>query len=169
MGEARQIAPRWLRPPPAEPGGAFAVTFAAEADALVDAALALNLYASGKGLDAGVTNRLEVVFEELVANIILHAEARPGARAVYAEAIADRTSATLMVADDGPEFDPTAAPAAPAPVSLDEARIGGIGLRLVRRMADELVYDRVTPDAAPALNRLTVKLRQTAPRAPNAP
>jgi serine/threonine-protein kinase RsbW len=61
----------------------------------------------------------------------------------------------LRFDDDGVPFDPSSG-IDPAPAkSLEEARIGGFGLILVRRAASALDYTR-TPDGR---NRVTVTLR----------
>ena len=49
----------------------------------------------------------------------------------------------LTVEDDGPPFDPTVRPEPTLPSSLESARIGGLGLLMVRRVAPSLQYTRV--------------------------
>ena len=60
-----------------------------------------------------------------------------------------------MIFDDGgAPFDPLAASDPDMPNSLDEAKIGGLGIMLVRKAATDLAYERTSQDR----NRLTVKL-----------
>src|SRR5262249_39196531 len=46
----------------------------------------------------------------------------------------------IEVTDSGRPFDPTTAPAAELPRSLEQARIGGLGLHLVRSYAEDISY-----------------------------
>ena len=61
---------------------------------------------------------------------------------------------SLEIEDDGRPFDPLQTAAEPSAKSLEEARIGGWGIGIVRHFADELQYRRVD-----ARNRLTVIFR----------
>jgi len=49
----------------------------------------------------------------------------------------------LAVEDGGPPFDPTVRPEPTLPSSLESARIGGLGLLMVRRVAPSVEYTRV--------------------------
>ena len=48
----------------------------------------------------------------------------------------------LELRDDGPAFDPLAKPAPPLDRSLDDTPIGGLGLHLMRSLAQRITYDR---------------------------
>jgi len=52
----------------------------------------------------------------------------------------DRVTVTLT--DDGSPFDPLAAPLPDTALSVEERRIGGLGIHLVRQMMDEVSYQR---------------------------
>ena len=82
--------------------------------------------------------RAEVVLEELALNAQRHG----GAPDVLVEASIAAGFCTLVLEDAGRPFDPTAG-ALPLPAaSLGAARIGGLGLALVRRNAAALRYIR---------------------------
>jgi anti-sigma regulatory factor (Ser/Thr protein kinase) len=102
----------------------------------------------------------ELVFEEMVANIINHGAVPGRALDVCVTLEVRLDSVVLTFDDDGLPFDPRSC-AAPAPLkSLDEARIGGFGLVLVRHVARSLNYQRT----AGGRNRVTVTLpRDAAP------
>jgi anti-sigma regulatory factor (Ser/Thr protein kinase) len=103
-----------------------------------------------------VINRLEVVFEELVSNIVRHGFA-PGSDQSIAVRVAARPGVIqLTFEDDGAPFDPLAAPPAARLTSLETARLGGLGLPLVRKMAAELAYEPIASG-----NRLTVSITTT--------
>jgi len=95
----------------------------------------------------------ELVFEEMVANIINHGVdgARELTVAVTLETRAD--TIVLTFEDDGIAFDPR--DHKPVPLrSLDEERNGGFGLVLVRHAARSVDYERT----ALGHNRVTITL-----------
>jgi anti-sigma regulatory factor (Ser/Thr protein kinase) len=111
------------------------------------------------GLDAqGVGERvrlnLELVFEELVANVIRHGR-RPDHEtyvSVTVTLVEGAVEATFQ--DDGLPFDPRERlDPEPAP-DLEHASVGGRGLMLVRRFSSGMEYAR-TPEGQ---NRLTVRV-----------
>ncbi|HEV2230506.1 MAG TPA: ATP-binding protein [Steroidobacteraceae bacterium] len=94
----------------------------------------------------------ELVFEEIVANIVSHG-ARNGREADVCVTLEPRAdSIVLIFSDDGVPFDPRGRPDPVIPKTLAEAKIGGFGLMLVRHAASSLDYVRTADDR----NRLTV-------------
>lgn len=63
----------------------------------------------------------------------------------------------LVVVDDGQPFNPLDAPEPETGGSLQERAVGGLGLLLVRRLMDEVRYER-----APGRNVLTLRRRLAA-------
>lgn len=97
---------------------------------------------------------LDVVLEELLMNQILHAHpaaVEPASVALQAWVADD--ALVMRLADRGIAFDPLSRPAPVTPVSLDEARPGGLGIHLLRRYARSLAYERIGGE-----NQLTVVL-----------
>lgn len=87
-----------------------------------------------------VMNRIEVVLEELVSNVVRHASA-VDELSIAAECLDDGVH--LTIADNGTAFDPLGA-AAPTPFStLEEAELGGLGILLVKRLTRSLDYERI--------------------------
>ena len=87
---------------------------------------------------------MHIVLDELLTNTIAHGFAGgPGGGGevtVEAELGPDRLSVTLT--DDGPPFDPfgTATPDTALPMA--DRTVGGLGIHLVRRMMDDVHYQR---------------------------
>lgn len=114
-------------------GGAAAVSQAREA---VDALLAPH------ALPARTLYRVELVLEELHTNISRYAFA-PGADVqlgVALEVLPDHVR--IDFEDAGRAFDPTHATPRPLAETLEEAAIGGHGLRLVRNAVRSMRYQR---------------------------
>lgn len=93
-------------------------------------------------LSPKATNRWEVVFEEIVSNIVRHGFS-PGSRhTIVVEATRTTDTIDFTFDDDGQPFDPLAAPE-PAPFrSLETAPLGGLGVSLVRRLSAAMSYAR---------------------------
>jgi anti-sigma regulatory factor (Ser/Thr protein kinase) len=106
-------------------------------------------------LGGGPRFHAELVFEEMVANIINHGAADGRELDVCVTFEPHPDSVVLTFDDDGVPFDPRNRPA-PAPCTLDETRIGGFGLVLVRHAARSLDYQRT----ASGRNRVTVTLER---------
>ncbi len=127
--------------------------------------LALRSALDGCGLRAEVRFRVELVFEEVVANIVRHGASPAGATQIEVTLEAGPDVVTLTFDDDGVAFDPCSRGAAgrasagradsAPPATLDEAPDGGFGLRMVRRAASKMSYRRT----ADARNHFTVELQ----------
>jgi anti-sigma regulatory factor (Ser/Thr protein kinase) len=108
---------------------------------------------------------IELVFEEIVANIVRHGAGHDDGHAAGASSGVDVRvaveidDATIVMTfdDSGVAFDPLAVADPRRPTTIEDTPIGGLGLMMVRRAALDLRYER-TPQQR---NRLTVKLPTT--------
>ena len=98
------------------------------------------------------------MFEEITANIIAHGAPDGRQLEVCVTLQAQGDSILVIFEDNGVPFDPRTRPDPPPQKSLEEARIGGYGLMLVRHAASSLDYLRT----AEGCNRLTVRLPHAA-------
>jgi anti-sigma regulatory factor (Ser/Thr protein kinase) len=97
-------------------------------------------------LPAGSLFQIQLVLEEAVSNAALHGfdAGRTGEIALDVEA--SPTQVVAILRDQGRPFDPlTDAPPAPAPTSLEEAAVGGLGIKLMHKFASSLRYRRIGP------------------------
>lgn len=103
-------------------------------------------------LDAAARYNIELVFEEIVANLVKYAA--PAVRKLDVRVVLEtrRDAILLIFEDDGKPFDPREHPVPQRPNRHAEGKVGGFGLELVRRAASALEYLR-TPQGR---NRLTV-------------
>ena len=109
-------------------------------------------------LDGATRYNAELVFEEVVANVVGHGAPDGHALEVRFTLEIRADSIILTFDDNGVPFDPRGRADPPPQKSLDEARIGGYGLMLVRHAASSLDYLR-TPEGH---NRLIVRLPRRA-------
>lgn len=107
-------------------------------------------------LNPGTRYNVELVFEEIVANIVRHGGADGGISGV--DVVVDvhvHGDAVVMTFDDGGvPFNPVGRPDPKKPKSIEETPIGGLGLMMVRKAATDMRYER-TPEQR---NRLVVTL-----------
>ena len=92
-------------------------------------------------------HRLEILLEELFINSLDHGLA---SGVIDVDLEYSNNVLQLHYEDSAPPFDPTQTDDAPAD---DDQRIGGLGLRLIRGMAQSVAYQRVGER-----NRLTIEL-----------
>jgi anti-sigma regulatory factor (Ser/Thr protein kinase) len=106
-------------------------------------------------LDPRVRFSAELIFEEVVANVLRHGT-RPGAETrVSLEVTLEQGSLRLTFLDDGAAFDPRGRPDPAPPTDLEHAETGGRGLMLIRSFSSAVEYQR-TPEGQ---NRLSVLVR----------
>jgi len=105
-------------------------------------------------VDGPARYNVELVFEEITANIIGHGAPDGHELHVCVTLEACGDSIVLTFEDNGVPFDPRRRSDPLPQKSLEEARIGGYGLMLVRRAARSNDYLRT----ADGRNRLTVRL-----------
>ena len=105
-------------------------------------------------LDPRARFSVELVFEEVVSNVVRHGARPDGRTAISVEVVLQDDAVRLTFLDDGGPFDPRQRPdPTPAP-DLEHAETGGRGLLLIRSVCAGLEYVR-TPEGR---NRLTVSV-----------
>jgi serine/threonine-protein kinase RsbW len=85
----------------------------------------------------------ELALEEVFMNVVMHGSTT--GRSAHVEVILELAGEglTMTVQDDGPEFDPTRLGDPDVTARLAARPVGGLGVFLVRRMMDEVYYERV--------------------------
>ena len=98
------------------------------------------------GVSRAVSWPVDVSLDEVLANVVRHGQAGRGDEARVALEIdfepGDPPRCELRVEDDGPAFDPLQAERPDISLGIDERPIGGLGIELVRRLMDEVHYER---------------------------
>lgn len=112
-------------------------------------------YAADCGLDTAVGARLAVIVEELVTNLAKYGHpsgTSPGRAALRLRLEEGRL--TLDMIDDGRPFDPLSALPPDLDVAPERRAVGGLGLHLVRSLAETLRYEWIE-----GRNHLTLTIR----------
>lgn len=93
-----------------------------------------------------LTMNLNLVLEEAVSNIIFYAFEDQNEHLIYIalSLSGEEENATLkiIIRDDGRPFDPTANDDPDVSLAVEDRPIGGLGIFLVRRIMDQVTYNR---------------------------
>jgi anti-sigma regulatory factor (Ser/Thr protein kinase) len=92
----------------------------------------------GAGVDARAVHHVALVIDEILTNVATHGGCPDGPTTVAIEVQADRVSGEI--GDFGKPFDPRTAPAPDIRAPLEQRKIGGLGLHLVRHLTSALEY-----------------------------
>lgn len=104
---------------------------------------ALHNYGLCAGVDKRTLKRLEVALEEAVVNIINYSQATAIELKVESQKSKAERQFCIKISDNGTIFDPTAQKEVDTAQNAEERRIGGLGIALLRQIADELYYQRL--------------------------
>src|SRR5262249_15663918 len=107
------------------------------------------------GMSPQAVVKVRVVLEEMVLNLIDHATGSATGR-IDVRLDAEPGRVVLVIEDDSDPFDPRSAPEFDTKLPLEERRPGGLGIQVVRGLAQELDYERL-----PGCNRLRVVIAGT--------
>jgi serine/threonine-protein kinase RsbW len=114
-------------------------------------------------LGPAAINRLEVIFEEVIANIVRHGFEARSDHTILVLVATVTDAIVLTFEDDGIPFNPLEVPEPQPFTSIETAKIGGLGVPLVRRLSTNMSYQQVhrqTVDgrALRPCNRLVVSI-----------
>ena len=90
-----------------------------------------------------VVLNLNLVLEEAVTNVIMYAYPQEQNEHIYLTAKKQDDRLVFVLTDSGKAFDPTQAPDADISLSADERQIGGLGIFLIRKIMNEVKYERI--------------------------
>jgi len=94
---------------------------------------------------ADLQDRLDLFLNEALANVIDHggpsALASPIRLNIRLAQFSSNNEVSLTIVDAGKEFDPLSHQPRPLPTSLDDVTPGGLGIPMIRNLADKVSYD----------------------------
>lgn len=108
------------------------------------------------GFSEAQVNRVELAVDEACSNIIDHAYKGTAGVIDLAVIMVPKQQLTIVLIDQGEPFDPDHIRAYAPCTSLDEVKIGGLGIHLMRQAMDDVFYEFNIPDIG---NRLTMVKR----------
>jgi serine/threonine-protein kinase RsbW len=125
-----------------EMGPGFRITIGVDRGEIARVSAAFAEFADTHALSASVRRCLQVALDEMLSNTIMHGFAGREGGEVTVEVVLDTDRVRVTLTDDGRPFDPLEMPAPDTTLTTQERRIGGLGIHLVRRIMDEVSYDR---------------------------
>jgi serine/threonine-protein kinase RsbW len=81
----------------------------------------------------------QLAVEEVITNTIIHGYKKPGGE-IHLSCHVNPDLVRIQVADSAPQFDPLSIPEPELEGDVDERRIGGLGIYLVRQVMDTISY-----------------------------
>ena len=96
---------------------------------------------SQAGLGDDDVAKLELAVDEACANVIEHAHGHDSNKEVTVRATFDAVALRIEVVDEGEGFDPTVVPATSVEQMVHDRRTGGLGLRVMKSLMDEVSYE----------------------------
>lgn len=102
-------------------------------------------FVASVGTQAGLTEdevaKIELAVDEGCANVIEHAYGHDLTKEVVVRAIVDEDTLWIKVVDTGRGFDPNAVREEDLHKLIDERKSGGLGMRLMKTLMDEVHYE----------------------------
>jgi anti-sigma regulatory factor (Ser/Thr protein kinase) len=95
-----------------------------------------------KDVSSDLSFAVQVCLEEAVANVIMYGGMSDARLKIVIEVERNDTTLVARVVDNGRQFDPTQVPPPSIPASLAEAKIGDLGIHLMRSFASGMHYER---------------------------
>jgi anti-sigma regulatory factor (Ser/Thr protein kinase) len=121
----------------------------------------IRAWARRNGVPVETADRFDLCSTELVSNIVSHAYGDGAGCRITLRLCRERDGASLEIEDDGMAFNPLEVETRPPATTLEDVRVGGWGIPIVRRFSDGLHYRR-----AEGRNRIKVIQRCPGPAPP---
>lgn len=104
--------------------------------------LELENFAQACGFSLRTLFEVKLVLEEIVANVISYAYEDSQSHEIVVQAQLANGELILAVEDDGRSFNPLLMPPPDLESSLEQRKVGGLGLHLVREFTQSISYVR---------------------------
>jgi anti-sigma regulatory factor (Ser/Thr protein kinase) len=92
------------------------------------------------GMDSAELTKLELAVDEACANVIEHAYGSDHTHEVTVKATVDCEAVQIEIVDTGRCFDPSAIEQVNLDQLISQRKSGGLGMRLIRSLMDEVQY-----------------------------
>ena len=102
----------------------------------------LERFADSYGLTAQCKFQLNLVLEEIFTNITCYGFSDAGDHFIQVNLSCDAGTLTVCVEDDGKPFNPVSAKDPDLECKLEDRKIGGLGIHLIKKLANDINYER---------------------------
>ena len=103
----------------------------------------VEVFGEENGLPFKVLNTINLALDEIITNIVSYGYTDDASHEIDIELILDEKLLTVKITDDAVEFNPLDQPEPDVNIPLEEKKIGGLGIHLIRNLIDELDYKRI--------------------------
>jgi serine/threonine-protein kinase RsbW len=110
---------------------------------MADVIKTMKKFSARHGLPAAVVNDFGVAVDEVLANIVSHGYPDGSTGEILVRFVYRPGEVYAEIEDDGVSFDPLRAPQPDLGATLQERKVGGLGIHFVRNLMDEVVYRRI--------------------------
>ncbi len=100
----------------------------------------VNRFTAAYDINSLVSHRINVVLDEVLSNIISHGYDDTEGHQITIELDLGSDRLDVVVTDDGPAFDPLSQPAPDTTTDLENMKISGMGIQILRQLTDEVSY-----------------------------
>lgn len=138
----------WRREPPRRDDSkpvnddSLSIAVVNDVPAISRATVQVEAFCAGRGIADEVARKFSLALDETLTNTVSYGFAE-GGRHTIAVRIEHRSGyLTATVSDDGTPFDPLTQPAPDIHAPVEQRKIGGLGIHLVRTLMDTVEYRR---------------------------
>jgi anti-sigma regulatory factor (Ser/Thr protein kinase) len=103
---------------------------------------ALEDLADQHALPVTLIPKLKTVIDEVLGNVIMHGYADQQVHEITTRIEFTENRLVVIITDDGVPFNPLDFPAPDIETGLEDRKIGGLGIHIVRNMMDDMSYQR---------------------------
>lgn len=86
---------------------------------------------------------INLVLEEALSNVIFYAYDTQGNEEIQIDFLFEENQLKITISDGGKAFDPTLEIDPDISLGVEDRPIGGLGIYLIRKLMDEVIYNRV--------------------------
>jgi anti-sigma regulatory factor (Ser/Thr protein kinase) len=120
----------------------------------------VQIWSNESVVSSDVSFAVQLCLEEAVANVIMYGGPKDDPLEIAVEVERNAGTLVALIEDNGRQFDPTKVPSPRRAISLDDAKIGDVGIHLMRSFANDMSYER-----RDGRNRLTLRFLEPQPGA----
>jgi serine/threonine-protein kinase RsbW len=138
--------------------GALSFTLSNALSEVPRAAEQVEAFCHDRNIPAAVAYKFGLALDEMLTNVISYAFADGESHAIEIRLEKRDGYLTAVMSDDGAPFDPLTQPAPDVHAPLEQRKIGGLGIHLLRKLMDDADYQR-----RDGRNHLTFRIRVPEP------